>query len=666
MSTLPQRQVHLDFHTSGAIDGIGSRFDKQQFQRCLKKGHVNSITIFAKCHHGWAYFPSEANQMHPGLHFDLLRAMSEACKEIDVAAPIYLSAGFDEKYAVEHPEDMHVWSSDAPSPKIAEKNGIRYFEDDPAHYHLLCMNSPYLDIFRLQVKEVVEKFSPVGIFLDIVAPRPCYCKRCNADIAARGWDVKDPQSHVKLGEITYKKYYETVNNTARAIKPDIRIFHNAGHIACGRRDLAAANTHLELESLPTGGWGYDHFPKSARYVSSLGMEYLGMTGKFHLSWGEFGGFKHPNALRYEVAFSLANGAKCSVGDQMHPYGFLDEATYELIGKAYAEAEQVEEYCYDVTPVADVGLLSVEAFTDSEDRTAPADVGACRILLEGKYLYDVLDAECDFSRYKVLILPDKIRTDGALAERLRAFVRAGGKVLCSGLSGTDSDGHFVFDFGVNFLGKSACKPSYYHPDYQALGLSPSKYVFYNDLYDIAPSGGELTVLGHSCVSFFNRAPEHFCSHRHTPFVAEDHAPGVVVGKDGGYIAWDIFSEYATVGSIILKDTVQRVLDALLGDNKTLHTNLPAQGVVTLSKQNGNRRYTLHMLYASPTKRGNGVEIIEDLIPIHHTSFAIRLPDTVTAVRLVPQNQEIAFTLTDGVCRFTVDCFTCSQIVVLDIK
>ena len=49
----------------------------------------------------------------------------------------------------------------------------------------------------------------------------------------------------------------------------------------GRRDLATANTHLELESLPTGGWGYDHFPLSARYVQGLGMEFLGMTGKFH-------------------------------------------------------------------------------------------------------------------------------------------------------------------------------------------------------------------------------------------------------------------------------------------------------------------------------------------------------------------------------------------------
>ncbi|GAE05317.1 hypothetical protein JCM10914_1413 [Paenibacillus sp. JCM 10914] len=47
------RQVHLDFHTSEAIKGIGSQFNKRQFQDMLRTGHVDSITVFAKCHHGW-------------------------------------------------------------------------------------------------------------------------------------------------------------------------------------------------------------------------------------------------------------------------------------------------------------------------------------------------------------------------------------------------------------------------------------------------------------------------------------------------------------------------------------------------------------------------------------------------------------------------------------
>lgn len=94
------RQVHLDFHTSGEIDGIGSRFSKEQFQKALKEGHVNSITLFAKCHHGWAYFPSETCEMHPHLDFDLLGEQIAAAHEIGVKTPVYISAGLDEKWRV--------------------------------------------------------------------------------------------------------------------------------------------------------------------------------------------------------------------------------------------------------------------------------------------------------------------------------------------------------------------------------------------------------------------------------------------------------------------------------------------------------------------------------------------------------------------------------------
>lgn len=90
------RQVHLDFHTSECIDGIGSAFSKEQFQAMLKEGHLSSITVFSKCHHGWAYHPSKANQIHPGLKFDLLGAQIEAAHEIGVKTPTYTAKdGFE-------------------------------------------------------------------------------------------------------------------------------------------------------------------------------------------------------------------------------------------------------------------------------------------------------------------------------------------------------------------------------------------------------------------------------------------------------------------------------------------------------------------------------------------------------------------------------------------
>lgn len=68
------RHIHLDFHTSKKIPGVGSAFDAAQFQRALKLGHVDSITVFAKCHHGWHYHPTTAGCQHPSLGFDLLKA----------------------------------------------------------------------------------------------------------------------------------------------------------------------------------------------------------------------------------------------------------------------------------------------------------------------------------------------------------------------------------------------------------------------------------------------------------------------------------------------------------------------------------------------------------------------------------------------------------------
>ena len=661
MYKIPQRQVHLDFHTSGHIDGIGSRFDKEQFKRCLKKGHVNSITVFAKCHHGWSYYPSKVNPMHPKLEFDLLGAMLEACREAGVQAPVYLSAGIDDVYTAHHPEMIFKRTRNAaPRTSAVGSGGIRYLEDDGGapRYEGVCLNTPYLEKLCAEVREVVERYSPVGIFLDIAYPRICFCDYCKRSVIEAGLDESDDESYRIIGERTYKKYTDAIREAAASIKPDVRIFHNGGHIKMGRRDLAYMDTHLELESLPTSIWGYDHFPRSAAYVNSLGLEYLGMTGKFHTGWGEFGGYKHPNALMYEVALSLALGAKCSIGDQMHPHGYLDEATYSLIGQAYEIAEKREPYCYDAERIADVAVLPQEVV--GRDKNYPSDTGAVRMLLEGKYLFDFVDLECDLSKYKVVILPDNIMCEGKVRERLDAFVAGGGKILATGASATDGGG-FVYDFGARYCGASENRPSYYRPSYDALGLPPASYVIYEQFYKTELADGE--AVGHNCESYFNRTFERFCSHKHAPSTDVAASPAVVFGKDGAYIAWNVFSEYAVGGAIINKDTVIRVLDRLLGEKKTLDTSLSSAGIVTLNEQKTENRLVLHALYAIPIKRGSDICVIEDLPQMHNVAFAVRCERAIKQVRIV-DGESLDFEYTGGVCRFTVPEFVGSCVVLLE--
>ncbi|WP_244271895.1 hypothetical protein [Pseudovibrio denitrificans] len=99
------RQIHLDFHTSEHIGGIGSKFDPTQFVETLKHGEVDSVTLFARCHHGWSYYPTNVGKPHPELqNADLLGDMIKACHAADIATPIYLTVQWDELTAREHPE----------------------------------------------------------------------------------------------------------------------------------------------------------------------------------------------------------------------------------------------------------------------------------------------------------------------------------------------------------------------------------------------------------------------------------------------------------------------------------------------------------------------------------------------------------------------------------
>ena len=640
------RQVHLDFHTSEKIDGIGKNFDKEQFQAALKKGNVDSITVFSKCHHGWAYHFSKANKMHPSLDFDLLKAQIDAAHEIGVKTPVYISAGIDEKTAREHPE----WRFED------REHCVDNFAKPM--FHLLCMNTKYLDYLLDQIKEVVQNYEADGIFLDIVGVRPCCCSTCVREMLKRGMNPDDEKDILALGEEVYANYLKRVRETIDSVKPGLSVFHNGGHIRHGRRDLALSNSHLELESLPTGGWGYDHFPVSARYVWNLGLEYLGMTGKFHASWGEFGGYKHPNALRYEVALSVAHGAKCSIGDQLSPNGCMDMKTYEIIGEAYSEIKDKEEWLDNVTPICDIGVLSFEAIRNlgilnnqSVDLTEP-DIGAGRILIEGKYQFSVIDTEVDFNSFKVVILPDKIVLNDSLINKLKNFVAQGGKILATGESGI-AGGKFLFDFGAEYVGDGDYIPSYIRPccdnEYN------TDYIMYTPYKKIELTNGK--ELAKVAEPYFNRTAEHFCSHLHTPSGGISKNSGIVQGNDGIYIAWEIFSDYARKGELIAKTTVCNALDILLGNEKSLVTNLGSMGVATLMHQKDKKRTIAHLLYAVPTKRGKSTEIIEDIYPVSGIDLKVKLPGEVKRVYLAPQNIDLAFEIKNGyICvkDITVDC------------
>lgn len=646
---LRKRQVHLDFHTNGTLP-VGKDFSKEQFQAALKAGHVDSITVFSKCHHGWSYHPTEVNEMHPCLDFDLLGAQLEACEEIGVKAPVYISAGFDEKEYLKRPEWHCVVDPD--------KEGQKGYENE-VHFHLLCFNTGYLNFLCAQIEEVMVKYNPCGIFLDIISPKVCYCEKCLADMKALGLDTESEKDREKFAHIVFDKYVKATNAAVRKHSDTATIFHNSGHIFKGNYNFINANTHLELESLPTGGWGYDHFPLSAAYVRTLkDTEFLGMTGKFHRSWGEFGGFKHPNALIYETSLSIANGAGCSIGDQMHPLGEMNMSTYSLIGKAYSLVEEKEPWVNGAVNVADIAVLSTEATTG--DRDLKADVGANRMLLEEKYLYNFVDSTADFNEYKMLIVPDVAITDDETVKKIQAFAQNGGKVIASG-EAIVKDGKFFLDTGAEFIGKNEFEPTYFVPCFDTVN-GTTQYVMLCNSYKIEAKDCETVALRQN--PYFNRTLEHFCSHAHAPNNPDENFAGAVIKGNVAYISWDIFTAYAQHGHLCFKELFSFIADKMMADEKTVTVALPDRGVVTLARQEKESRSILHLLYAHTTVRGEGTEVIEDTVPLYNVECSVKCTEKPVKVYLAPSGEEIPFTFDNGEVKFTVPKVDIHQMVVIE--
>ena len=651
MDRLPFRQVHLDFHTSECMPNVGSCFSEDNFRQALLTGHISSITLFAKCHHGWSYFPSKANAMHPTLEINLLDRQLKVCEELGVRAEIYISAGFDERKANLYPEYCSV---------VKGRDNTLL----GAHWHQLCINNEnYLAKLEQETTEVLQTFEGRfdGLFFDICTPPPCVCPSCIQTMLEHGLDPENPEDVVKKSKLVYQKFTNRLNAVIKKHDPTMPVIYNCGNIPRDDRSVAISNTkHLELESLPTGGWGYDHFPMSAAYARILGKEFLGMTGKFHKSWGEFGGYKHPNALIYETALSLANGAKCSVGDQLHPLGKFDAATYCLIGKAYAQVEQKEPWCRDVEAIADIAVFTT--YTDQSRNTCP-DIGANRILLEGHYLYNIIDFETDFSNYKLIIFPDIVQFNNSLCVKVNKYLSSGGRILLSGKSGLTLENKFFKDFGVEFCGEDPMDNTYMVPTFEMKPDGKAAYLMYQHGYYIK-TNAEVELLAWLQDSYFNRSFRRFCSHSTTPNNPNRNNPGAIISKNIGYIAWNIFGEYQEQGAIQHKSLVCEMLDRLLGENKTLKTNLGSNGVVTLMKQKTENRYINHLLYAVTKLRG-GVEVIEDAPVTVNTKVEINLAERPKQVYLAPNRQKILFEYENKRLKYTVESFMLHGMVVIEV-
>lgn len=664
--SLPMRQVHLDFHTSPDIPDVGKDFDPEEFARIIKEAHIDSVTVFAKCHHGLSYYPTEVGVMHPSLTFDLLGAQIEALHRVGVRAPIYISVGWDEYMADQHPEWRQVDVNGCfVGKKPFEVNGWR----------LMDLATPYADYVLAQTEEVLQRYGPVdGIFFDIVRQDlHGYCsawrlRRMRED----GVDITNPEEVAAWGLRLEREFMARAHELVKRYSPEATIYYNSRlrpdiDPVLGTRGEAQYYTHFEIESLPTGHWGYNHYPLFAAYFQTLGLPLLGMTGIFHTAWGDFGSLKSEAALQYECARMLASGAACSIGDQMHPRGKLDPAAYRRIGAVYARVEALEPWVRGTEPVPEIGVLMAETGPRSQVTGRDIDEGAMRMLLELHRLFQFVDAQGDFSRYRLLIVPDDVPFAPELAAKVQRYLEDGGALILTHRAGLTPEGdRFALDIGVEYVGPAPHTPDFLVPQ-NSFAAPETTYplVLYERGSQVRLREGAeaLAFVGYP---YFTRSFDRYMSHRHTPYDRTSTDPAIV--RFFGRVIYchsPYFRAYRRSAVPAYRDIIGALIDLLVPERVVEVSNLPTTAEVSVLRQpqEGNR-YVVHLIHAVPQRRGLDIDIVEDVLPLRDVRVGLRTDRQINSVTMVPKGHVLPHETADGVTWVTVPEVRGHQVLVFE--
>ncbi|MFH1497138.1 MAG: alpha-L-fucosidase [Verrucomicrobiota bacterium] len=629
------RQVHLDFHTSPFIPDVGAEFDARAFAATFKRAHVNSVTLFAKCHHGMCYYPTKTGRAHPALgERDLLGEMIDALHREGIRCPVYTPVAWEENAAHEHPEwrqmraDGTFARCDNPDPSRPRHPGGWRFND--------WVNPDVQDYLEAHVRELFARYGKLdGLFFDILFfdHLAHHSDACRAYRQRHGFQADDVETFKRFESHAQARFAARFTKLVRDLSPKSTVFYNTPFDVfvdgTGGRQRLPHCTHIEIESLPSGFWGYQHFPRLARGAGRWGKPWIGMTGRFQRMWGDFGGIKPQAALEYECFRSQALGGGNSVGDQLPPRGRLDAAAYDLIGAVYTQCEAAEPFYAGSAELTDIGVLSANHPGKNLVETGKSDEGAIQMCEETHYEVSLLDDRSDLAAHRLLILPDDVVITPRLCKNLKAYHAAGGKLVISHLAGRDAAGDWALDFlPLGFNGVVENYPTYWRaraafwPE-----LSASDRVVYAQGVNVRPGRGT-KVLVDRVLPYFKRTDLTFSSHFQTPPQAEPgRFPAVVSGPGFVYFADPIFREYRQTGNQAVRDVWRRVMKDLVGP-ALIGDGLPT--TVLCAARRRQRDLLVTLLHYVPVRKALETDVCEERM-----SFAgeiLRLPKAVKQVRI----------------------------------
>ena len=277
-----------------------------------------------------------------------------------------------------------------------------------------------------------------------------------------------------------------------------------------------------------------------------------------------------------------------------------------------------------------------------------------MLCELKMQFDCIDELNDWSKYKVIVLPDDILLTDSLQKKVAEFLKNGGKLIATGESGLDPEKKvfcFEKEWGVRFRKEKTFDPAYFTMTGDYKELVPALPLSVNsDCVETEALTGTV-VAGNIIAPYYDHKWDGVYSFFYTPPDKVTDFPFVTFTEQVAYCSGKLFDGYNTAASVELRDVFGAMLKRLLPDPLLqVESGFPSFARAIVSEQPG--RMMVHLLNYLPEKRGEML-IVEEAVEAYNIKLKLRLDGrTVKRVVMAPAEEEIPFVQEKDHVMFTV--------------
>lgn len=555
MKSIGYRRICLDFHYADFAPDVLKDINPRKMVRIWKESHVDAVMFFLKDHWGNVYYDSDLpSSLAPRLKNvpkDLFGAILQEARKVDLSIIGYTTVEWEENYARRFPDCVRTDIDGQP---------VRQSIMGRGKWQYLCLNSPYMDFFLTQCKEMVTKYEFPAFFIDIVHMSPvldrpvCFCKYCQKkwekefnETLPREFDHRTRALYLTFRD---KVLYDFLQKTAKEVKeirPDMLFTHN---VLTDPRQTEL-DDYLTREAEP---WGKDYFCNSvqSKLYRSLarGNPFEIITARFNQFW-DFT-IKSEEQLTWEMATILSHKAEIMIIDQPDIKGNLFPEVYQTIKKVYRKATRIHRELSNSRVYAEIGILCNNILLKEFPQDDPSFVAACKFFTDLHLPFDIINTEYlsieELKKFKLVILSNLENISERNIKLIQQYIQQGGKIL--------------FTYQTAFTDE-LLKP--YPMNKKLLSLFESvselneKVVFVKTKQSIKSpfiraNNGALRVdkkksqntLGSLILPAMQETKERWISHNIHPGI-ESRWPSIIRGRFGKgrfiYLAFDFFKEYS---------------------------------------------------------------------------------------------------------------------------